>query len=386
MNVMEDSTAAGRGGARGRGLAGVRWLDVVIVVPLGVFCVAMTAPATATDGAQPADALAFSCVAVASLSLLFWRRFAMIVVLVVTAAVVVYLAHGFAEGPIFLPAVLSLFALAVTASRTSAWVGAGVMALVTVTGNLIGEGFGIVDFLTLVWLVSAVLGGQALVARRERAAVARERQAHREQQALAAERLRIARDLHDSVAHAMTAINVQAGVASHLMTREPDRVGGALETIRHASADALDDLGAILRHLRDDAPREPLPTLADVSALIEQTRDEGLSVSVDYAGGLDPLSPAVATAGYRVVQEALTNARKHAGPGTTVRVEISTQSDELKIVVEDDGQGRPQTSERSPGLGLIGMRERVEATDGQLAISDRGPSGFVVRATWKGRP
>src|SRR5699024_7511200 len=122
---------------------------------------------------------------------------------------------------------------------------------------------------TLVWLVSAVLVGQAVVARRERVAAERERQAHREQQALAAERLRIARDLHDSVAHAMTTINVQAGVAAHLSTRDPDRVGDALESIRQASAEALDDLGLILRHLRDDLPREPLPVLADTYALVE---------------------------------------------------------------------------------------------------------------------
>lgn len=366
--------------------AGIHWRDVTVVVPLSAFCVVMTAPATSTDGTQPADGFAFTCVAVAALSLIFWRRFAPLVVLVVAAAIAVYTAHGFAEGPIFLPAVLSLCALAMTASRTMAWAGAGVLVLVTIAGNLIGEGFGIVDFLTLVWLVTAVLVGQAVVAHRERAAAARERQAHREQQALTAERLRIARDLHDSVAHAMTTINVQAGVAARLSKKDPDRVGDTLETIRRASAEALDDLGTILRHLRDDAPREPLPTLAGASALADQARNEGLEVSTDVSGDLDSLSPTVAAAGHRVVQEALTNARKHAGPGTSVEVRIQAQSGGLEIVVEDDGRGRPQGGERSPGLGLIGMRERVESTDGHLTIHERERGGFVVRAAWKGRP
>ena len=148
-------------------------------------------------------------------------------------------------------------------------------------GRAVGsDDIGYGDVLAVVGLASAaVLAGQAIAARGERAAAERERLAHQEQQAVAAERLRLAQDLHDSVAHAMVTINVQSGVAVRLFDRDPSQARDALEAIRVASSDALDELGAILGVLRDpdaDAPRAPLSTLADVGSLVERARADGV--------------------------------------------------------------------------------------------------------------
>ena len=195
------------------------------------------------------------------------------------------------------------------------------------------------------------------------------------------ERLRIARDLHDVVAHTLTTINVQAGVAAHLLDRDPSNARAALTTIANASHETLDELRTILGVLRegndDDAPLQPAPNLADVDDLIAQARSVGLNVRLDRDGEQPEHVPdAVQLAAFRIVQEALTNVRRHA-VGASARVSISFRADRLLLAVES--ATGTATNADGRGVGILGMRERATALGGTL---DAGvfAKGFRVSA------
>lgn len=201
------------------------------------------------------------------------------------------------------------------------------------------------------------------------------------------ERLRIARELHDVVAHTLTTINVQSGVARHLLDRDRQHTRAALSTIEDASRDALDELRAIVGVLRERtsvAPLEPAPTLEDIGRLIERSRSAGVEVSFAIRG--DPpqhLSDAVELAAFRIVQESLTNVRRHA-PGAATHVSLSFETEWLQIAIENAVAKTPNgagvtTNGRTPGVGIIGMRERAEAIGGRLDAAPC-PSGFRVTA------
>ena len=338
---------------------------------------------------QARDWLAYACGITGAASLAFWRRWPVAVTAIAAVTSGVYLARGYPDGPALLPGPLALLALGYRAPRRIAWIGAAAYLASAFIGRAVGsDDIGYGNLLAVVGLASAaVLAGQAIAARGERAAAQRERLAHQEEQAIAAERLRIAQDLHDSVAHAMATINVQSGVAARLLDRDPSQAKGALEAIRVASSHALDELGAILGVLRDpgDAPRAPVSTLADVGSLVERARADGLRVTSDVRGSVDSVATSVSSAAYRVVQEALTNVRRHAGSEATATLDVVIgDHGTVRVSVRDDGQG-PQTNGSSIGLGLVGMRERVESTGGLLCTGPRRDGGFEVVATWNGR-
>jgi len=185
------------------------------------------------------------------------------------------------------------------------------------------------------------------------------------------ERLRIARDLHDVVAHTLTTINVQASTAAELLERNPRHVRGALETIEYASRDAIDELRAILGVLRRgddaDAPIRPAPGLDDVPDLIRRMRDDGLDVRMQVVGDRPPrLQEAVSLAAYRIVQESLTNARRHAA-GAPVKVSLSFASDRLGVAIESRASASSGVNGRGAGVGIMGMTERAAAVGGTLA-------------------
>jgi signal transduction histidine kinase len=195
------------------------------------------------------------------------------------------------------------------------------------------------------------------------------------------ERLRIARDLHDAVAHALTTINVQAGVAAHLLDRDPGNARGALRTIEEASHEALDELRAIVGILREDdgdgAPLDPAPTLDAVKELVKQARTLGLEVSLDVRGERPARLPEAAQlAAFRIVQESLTNARRHAA-GAPARVGLSFEPERLFVTVEN-GPGA-STNGSGAGVGIIGMQERAAAVGGALHAAP-SPDGFRVTA------
>jgi signal transduction histidine kinase len=202
---------------------------------------------------------------------------------------------------------------------------------------------------------------------------------------VAEERLRIARDLHDVVAHSLASINIQAGAGAHVAAAHPDQAAAALAAIKVASKDALDELRQTLGVLRsgrdaatEAAPRAPLPSLTRLDALVERTTRAGLPVEV-IVDGAAPLPAAVDAAAYRIVQESLTNALRHAGPAARATVRLTYRADALEIAVEDDGLGSTALND-SPGHGLVGMRERAAGLGGTLDAGAVAGGGFRVRA------
>jgi signal transduction histidine kinase len=200
------------------------------------------------------------------------------------------------------------------------------------------------------------------------------------------ERMRIARDLHDVVAHNISVINVQANTALHLMDRQPDRARSALTTINEVSGQALVELRSVLGVLRavdEGAPRAPAPGLARLGDLADTAAAAGLAVQVEESGQRSPLPADVDLAAYRIVQEALTNSARHSG-GTNAIIRIVYGEDALVVEVDDDGTWRPPS--RSPGQphgtgsGIAGMTERAAALGGTLQAGPRPGGGFAVRA------
>lgn len=233
------------------------------------------------------------------------------------------------------------------------------------------------------WLVSAAFGVVASVqwharmkeverraeeAERTRDEVARRRAVE--------ERLRIARELHDSLTHSISVIKVQAGVATHLARKNGDEPSAALLAIQEASTDAARELRSTLEVLRreDDGSGSGLDR---VPALVERARSSGLPTRLSVRGEVRPLPPDVDQAAYRVVQEALTNASRHAVDATAT-VEITYARGSLTVRVDDDGAGPRQAP--VPGFGLIGMRERVTALGGRLTARPGEARGFSVLA------
>lgn len=223
---------------------------------------------------------------------------------------------------------------------------------------------------------------QAIRDRAERAERTREEEARRR---VAEERLRIARDLHDVVAHHIALVNVQAGVAAHVMDKRPDQAKEALAHVREASRSALNELRATVGLLRQsgdpEAPTEPAPGLDRLDELADTFRNAGLQVEVARADQGTKLPAAVDLAAYRVIQEALTNVRKHAGSEAKAEVSVVRVGPNIEVTVLDDGHpaddGAPAAG---GGHGLLGMRERVTALRGTLTTGPRYGGGFRVHA------
>jgi signal transduction histidine kinase len=212
----------------------------------------------------------------------------------------------------------------------------------------------------------------------QREVAAREMEAERR---LSDERLRIAREVHDVVAHSMVGINVQAGVAAHLLAEDPEQARDALVQIKRTSGDALADLRATLGLLRDpdtSAPVGPSLGLRDLDTVAEQLRAAGIEVAVDVSA-VDSVPAPVHSASYRIVQEALTNVLRHAN-AHTVRVVVRADDKALAVEVSDDGDGSGDASAGS-GAGVRGMLERAQSLGGTLRAGPRPGGGWRVEAT-----
>ena len=226
-----------------------------------------------------------------------------------------------------------------------------------------------------------MLFGRIAYNRRRRIVVDRERAAH---DAVTAERSRIARELHDAVAHAMSVMVVQAGAARTVIDRDPEAARSAIARIEETGRDGLTEMRRLIGVLTDpgtEADLSPQPGLAQLDALLETVRGAGVPVEAVTRGRPHPLPPSADLIAYRVVQEALTNVVKHA-PGAHARVLLDWSDDALAIEVADDGRGgdADATGGHGPiGHGLIGMRERVALHGGSLETGVRPGGGFAVR-------
>jgi signal transduction histidine kinase len=243
------------------------------------------------------------------------------------------------------------------------------------------------------WLVGRSIRSRAL-----RYALLEREQAARERIAVGEERARIARELHDVVAHSVGAMVVQAQGARRMLDRDPERAREALETIERTGRAALDDMRrslGVLRRQGSDAPLAPQPGMDGLGALVEHARETGLGVELVIEGDPAPLPAGVDLSAYRIVQEALTNTLKHAGPVRT-RVAVRYADGRVELEISDDGApGRalngaattgaggaaPAGAGGAAGQGLVGMRERVALYGGDLHAGRRPEGGFVVRAS-----
>jgi signal transduction histidine kinase len=208
----------------------------------------------------------------------------------------------------------------------------------------------------------------------------------RDQQALiatAAERARIARELHDVIAHNVSVMVVQADGAGYVLRTDPDRVAEALAAISHTGRKALSEMRRLLGVLRSGDERAglaPLPGLDQLRELVEQARHAGMSVSLCLDGPPRPLPAGAELAAYRVVQESLTNTRKHGGLGAAAAVSLRYEPDALLLQVTDDGLGAAAAAADEPGHGLTGMRERIEMYGGTIEAGPLPDGGYQVTA------
>jgi signal transduction histidine kinase len=384
--VMVDRTSARpvRGWAVDVGAAGL----------VTAFLLLATTHLTPTGDDRRLDLVGYLLIVTAGASLTLCRRRPDVVVGIVTAVLGIYLLRHYVGGPVFVTGWIGLFFLSWHSTRRAAVTGAIALCSVLIAAGIAAGAHALLLHLVFVgWSAAAVFLGEAVRSRRSYLTQLEERARNlertREEEArrrVAEDRLRVARDLHDSVAHAMATINVQAGAAAHVVDRRPAAAKEALTAIQRASADVLDELAAMLRLLRDDgegAARAPTPGIEQITDLVASMRDARLAVTLEECGPLDTVPKPIGIAAYRIVQESLTNVIRHANAAPTA-VTVRVDDHQLTVAVSDDGPGVAVTS--ATGMGIRGMRERAEATGGTLHAAPRSGRGFTVRAEWVFRP
>ncbi|WP_335937464.1 sensor histidine kinase [Streptomyces sp. PTD5-9] len=332
---------------------------------------------------------------------LLWRRRHPVGVLAVAVGCgMAFQMLGFRDSPLVIsPVLVSVYTVAALTDRRVTWTVAPLSAAILVGTAVICDPRSWLapdNAAMLAWTALPAAVGDGVRSRRAYVAAVEERAEHAErtreqeaQQRVAAERVRIARELHDIVAHHIALINAQAGVAVHLVERRPEKILAALEDIRDTSRSALDELRVTVGLLRQSGdpvtPRDPMPGLARVPALLASFERAGLTVSHTRHGVAEPLAPAVDLAAYRIVQEALTNVHKHAG-ADHARLYLHYRPERLTITVENDGRTGANPTCKGTGHGLIGMRERASTVGGRLYAGVRPEGGFTVTAELPLRP
>ncbi|BAN03747.1 sensor histidine kinase [Ilumatobacter coccineus] len=324
---------------------------------------------------------------------ILWRRIYTVASTLIVVFVQVFAAFADVDGAGFLGVVVALYSLGAHSagpirSRVVALIAIAIAALF-VTGLSVGE-LDIGSFISsTIILVTAFVLGDNLRRRRDAATALQERaeRAERERELIAqrevnAERNRIARELHDVVAHSVSVMVIQAAAARRSLSTAPDNAEQALTNIEETGRQTMNELRGILGVLRrsaDDTDAEatlaPQPALDQIDDLV--ARSDDLAIDLTVVGDVQHLPSSVTLTGYRVIQEALTNIRRHAGPVTSVAVTIERRADEVAISVTDDGRGAA-ADDSEPGFGLVGMNERVAAIGGTMHAGWRSGGGWRV--------
>ena len=321
--------------------------------------------------------------------LLLWRqRYPVPVVFGTAAAAMVYLGAGYPYGPVFLAVVVACFSAVVAGHRKAAWAALGMLW----AGHMLvahwlyrwlppsGDSAAswAQEAVIAAWVVAILAVAELARTRREQWARERAERAQAARRRADEERLRIARELHDVLAHSISVINVQAGVGLALLDTDPEQARTALTTIKAASKEALGEVRQVLDTLRTpgDAPRAPAPGLERLPELVQQAASAGLTVDVE--GRPPRLAPGTDLAAFRIVQEALTNVVRHSG-SRHARVLLEHDDRALRLRIDDDG---PATGADAGGTGngLAGMRERAAALGGTIEAGPRPDGGFRVLA------
>jgi signal transduction histidine kinase len=328
------------------------------------------------------DLLGYALLVVGGLGLANRRRRPVATFLVVTGATGAYYLLDYPAGPTFLALIIATVTVMNAGHHRLAWATAiaWYATWAMLTGATLGRALGAAAWVVGFGLLTEfVLYAAPFVARGLR----EQRRLHEERQRRQAiqERLRIAQELHDVLGHHLSLINVRAGVGLHLMHRQPDEARIALDTIKEASAEALREVQSVLNTLypSEAAPRAPAPGLERLDDL---TVNAGLSVHTTISGEPRPLPAEIDRAAYRIVQEALTNVRRHAGPAATATIVIDYQREDAVVVqVEDNGgTAGPVSVPAVEGNGISGMRERATTLGGSLTAQPMPDGGWRVRA------
>lgn len=361
---------------------------LALAAVLSAVVVAMSLTPDQTAGTRGYDALA-AAVLVAAYAPLWWSRSRPLTSLVVVqVATCAWFLRDY-PGALVAPAVLTaIYFVTVTGDRRRGGIAlVVVVAPTTIAAMLVST----VDSLAVAvgivgWMIAAALLGEAVHQRRSvehelrhSAAIAAAEQAAETERRIAAERLRIARDMHDVLAHGLTAMHIQAAVAADKLDADPDAARRSLTLLRAQARDAVGEIRASITSLRNGTESdaiEPLPSISGIAALAARAASNGLTVSTDLDDP-GPIPDVVAVSAYRIVQEALTNVQRHS-QAANVRVSLTSSGAALDITVTDPGPARSTVEQ--PGLGLIGMHERAIAVGGSVRRRRTLEGGFEVHA------
>jgi signal transduction histidine kinase len=368
--------------------------DALLAVAVALVQVAGTyAAASHQPERRPLDVLGVVLLAAGPMALGARRRHPVAVLGVAFATTLVYALADYPGGPIWVALIVAFFTTLTTGHRVAglASIGVGYPVFLWLDAAL---GRGPAPSLSEVvgnaaWMLVLVAGAEIVRIRRayvgevrhraQEAEHTREEEARRRQ---SEERLQIARELHDVLAHNISLMNVQASTALHLLDERPEQARPALTAIKQASSDALGELRSVLDALRQSGeapPRTPAPSLSRLYDLTAQAAAAGLGVETIVDGVPRPLPASVELAAFRICQEAVTNVVRHAGTASA-RIRLAYGDDELLVQVDDDGRGAASNGTGVGGRGLTGMRERATALGGSLEAGPGPGGGFHVRA------
>ncbi|MFD9738236.1 sensor histidine kinase [Umezawaea sp. NPDC059074] len=352
------------------------WADVVLA--------AATLVAVAWWGWGHLDVLGWVVAGLCSVALCFRRRFPVAVAVVTLAACVVYYPASEVDAVVWPALVIALYTVAANAQLVTVVV---LTAVALLAFAFLGHGHEMPNldlaapFLLAGWFVAAGAVGAVVYNRRAYLREVLERRDEEFRSQAAEERLRIARELHDVLGHNISLINVQASATLHRLADRPEAAEAALVAIKDASKEALRELRTtlgLLRQADELAPVAPAPDLDRVAELAEVARATGLAVTVRIEGDPRPVPPEVGLAGFRIVQESLTNVTRHAAASAVV-ITLRYGAEDVGVVVDDDGRGDVGRA-RGQGSGLHGMAERAKALGGDLVAAGGPDGGFRVTA------
>ena len=387
----------------------LRWADIprsdiVIAVVVGAIQVTGTTAAAHRHG-DTIGVAGYVLLAIGPIALLVRRRYPVGVLTLTFGVTLLYWVLGYGRGPIFLALIVAFFTV-VRAGKRVAAIGSLVVGYFSFL--FLGYASGVDRAPTLAasaglaaWLLVLLSAAEFARVRQERARAAARSRAEEARRKASEERLRIARELHDVLAHNISLINVQAGTALHLMDEQPERARSALSAIKDVSKETLVELRSVLGLLRqvdEGVPRAPAAGVSHLDDVVARSAAAGLTVRVGVQGTAQRLPASVDLAAYRIVQEALTNVARHAG-ATTATVQLTYGHRDLVVEIDDNGHGGAAinhggrtlggptsgpgggpSSGPGGGNGIPGMRERAVALGGTLQAGPNPEGGFRVRA------
>jgi signal transduction histidine kinase len=342
--------------------------------------------------ASDVDVFAVALLVLGPLALMaLWRR-PVLSLWVAIGCTVAYVSASYPYGPFVLTPLIAIVHAVVDGRRRAAWVAGAAGVVGVLIGHAVSSRPEDVGWSEIVgvttWAVIVLVASEVFRTNRERRRQAAIAATELDRRRASEERLQIAQELHDVLAHNISLINVQAGVGLHLMDTRPEQAREALSTIKYASKDALVELRAALDLLRNGeaAPRAPTGGLAHLDGLVARLRSPRLDVGIEHAGTPWPLPSGVDLAAFRIAQEALTNVVRHAIGATRAVVRIEYDDDALTVQVDDDGRAGAGHDRDPAGSGIPGMRARADALAGDFAAGERPGGGFRVRARFPRQP